>query len=131
MSKAAAKAKTKKAAAKTVKAKKPKYPEKFTATTIAKYLAEVHELPQKKAKEIMEDLFDVMHAGAMGGERVPVGNFGKIFVKVKPARKARVGRNPMTGEEIKIPAKKATKVPKFTFSKNMKEAVLKAKIKTK
>ncbi len=40
-----------------------------------------------------------------------------------------IARNPATGEEIMIPAKPATKVPRFTFSKVFKEAALKAKVK--
>ncbi len=114
---------------KAVKKPKVKYPEKFTAQTIVTYISEKHEMPKTQAKEIIEDLFDVISEGAMRGERVPVGKFGKLYVKVKPATKARMGRNPITGEDIKIAAKKATKVPKFTFSKAYKEISLKAKIK--
>ncbi|HON80023.1 MAG TPA: HU family DNA-binding protein [Spirochaetota bacterium] len=121
--------KEKKTAAPAVKKAKVKYPEKFTAQTIANYISEKHEIPKARAKEIIEDLFDVISEGAMKGERVPMGKFGKIFIKLKPATKARMGRNPITGEEIKIAAKKATKVPKFTFSKSYKEQALTAKIK--
>lgn len=119
----------KKSAVKTAAKAKVKYPEKFTAQTIVSYISEKHEIPKAKAKEMMEDLFDVINAGVMKGERVPVGKFGKVYVKVRPATKARMGRNPITGEEMKIAAKKATKVPKFTFSKAYKEEALKAKIK--
>ncbi|NCU32193.1 MAG: HU family DNA-binding protein [Candidatus Moranbacteria bacterium] len=108
---------------------KVKFPEKFTAQTIINYVSEKHEIPKAKAKEMIEDLFDVINAGVMKGERVPMGKFGKVYVKVRPATKARMGRNPITGEEMKIAAKKATKVPKFTFSKAYKEAALAAKIK--
>ena len=121
--------KEKKTAAPAVNKTKVKYPEKFTAQTIANYISEKHELPKARAKELIEDLFDVISEGAMKGERVPMGKFGKIFIKMKPATKARMGRNPITGEEIKIAAKKATKVPKFTFSKSYKEQALTAKIK--
>ncbi len=110
---------------------KVKYPEKFTASAIIQYIADKNNISKKQAKEIIEDLYDVINAGAMNGQRVPVGNFGKLYVRVKPATKARMGRNPITGEDIKIPAKKATKVPKFVFSKAFKEASLKAKINTK
>ncbi len=109
--------------------KKINLPEKFTAQTMLKYITEKHELPKAKAKAIMDDIFDVIHAGVLKGERVPVGNFGKMHIKMKPATKERVGRNPITGEEIVIAPKKATKVPKFTFSKNYKEAALKATLK--
>lgn len=118
-----------KSAVKTAAKAKVKYPEKFTAQTIVNYVSEKHEIPKIKAKEMIEDIFDVINAGVMKGERVPMGKLGKVYVKVKPATKARMGRNPLTGEEIKIAAKKATKVPKFTFSKAYKEAALSAKIK--
>jgi len=115
--------------AKTQKPKKVKYPDKFTASSIVSYIADKHELPKKHAKDIIDDLYDVINAGVMKGERIPVGKFGKLHVRVKSATKSRVGRNPITGEEIKIPAKRATKVPKFSFTKNFKEGVLKAKVK--
>jgi DNA-binding protein HU-beta len=112
-------------------AKSVKFPEKFTAQTMLKYITEKHDLSKAKAKDIIEDVFEVVNAGIMKGERVPVGKFGKMFIKERPATKERMGRNPLTGEEIKIAAKKATKVPKFTFSKTYKEAALKATIKKK
>jgi nucleoid DNA-binding protein len=65
----------------------------------------------------------------MRGERVAIGKMGKIFIKMRPARAAHMGRNPLDGQEIKIPAKPATKVPRFTFSKTFKELALKAKVK--
>jgi DNA-binding protein HU-beta len=95
------------------------------------YVSEKHDIPRTKAKEILEDVFDVIHAGVVKGERVPVGKFGKLYIKLKPATKARMGRNPITGEEIMIAAKKATKVPKFTFSKSYKDLALKAAVKSK
>ena len=108
---------------------KVKYPDKYTAQSILQYISEKHDIRKARAKEIIEDVFDVIHAGVIKGERVPVGKFGKLHIKVKPATKARMGRNPITGEEIKIAAKKATKVPKFTFSKAYKDAALKASVK--
>lgn len=119
----------KKAAPKEAAKTKASYPAKYTAQAIVKYIAEKHAVPRAKAQEIIDDVFDVINAGVIKGQRVPVGKFGKLFIKVKPATKERLGRNPLTGEEITIPAKKATKVPKFTFSKSYKELALKATIK--
>lgn len=51
------------------------------------------------------------------GEKVTLVGFGTFSVK---KRKARTGRNPRTGKEIKIPAVKA---PKFTAGKALKQAV--------
>ena len=109
--------------------KKVAYPEKYTESQMIQYIAEKHEIPRAKSKEFITDLFEMITAGVLKGERVPVGKLGKIYFGVKPARKAHMGRNPATGEEIKIAAKRATKVPKFSFSKVFKEAVLKARVK--
>ncbi len=122
---------SKKTAAKSSVKAKIGYPERYTAQTIVKYISEKHDIPRSKAQEIIDDTFDVINAGVIKGERVPVGKFGKLFIKVKPATKERLGRNPLTGEEITIAAKKATKVPKFTFSKSYKELALKATVKSK
>ncbi len=116
---------------KAVKKAKVQYPEKFSNSAIISYISEKHDIKKADAKELIEDLFDVINAGVMKGERVGLGNFGKLFIRVKPASKARMGRNPLTGEEIKIAAKPATKVPKFSFSKAFKEEAKKAKIKKK
>ena len=124
----------KKAPASTSRAKPPKkikYPETFTLTSMSKCISDHHGITRNAAKSIVDDVFGIIHAGVMKGERVPVGTMGKAYIGVRPARKARLGRNPFTGEEIKIPAKRATKVPKFSFSKAYKEAVLKARIQKK
>ena len=112
----------------TKKSVKAKYPEKYTVTAIIDYLSKMHEIPKKKTKEIVESLFDVINAGVMRGERVAVGKFGNLYVRIKPRQKARKGRNPQTGEEITIAAKPASKVPKFNFSRNFKETARKAKL---
>ena len=130
-----AKASTPKAVAKTAqkpaaaKEKKVAIPQNFTVNSMANYLAEVRDISKKDAKEILDVIIGLIEAGVLQGNRVPLGKIGKVYAKVKPATKARKGRNPITGEEITIAAKKATKVPKFTFSKGFKEDVLKAKIK--
>ncbi len=113
------------------KEKKVALPQSYTVSSMAAYLAESKELSKKDAKDILELVFNMIEAGVLQGERVPIGKIGKVYAKVKPATKARKGRNPITGEEMTIPAKKATKVPKFAFTKGFKEEVLKAKIKAK
>ena len=51
------------------------------------------------------------------GDRISLVGFGTFSIS---KRAARIGRNPQTGAEIKI---KATKVPKFSAGKSLKEAV--------
>ncbi len=106
-----------------------KVPDKLTSASLIDYLAAKNSLVRKNVKQILEDLFEVVGAGVMRGERVALGKVGKMLIRVRPARAAHMGRNPLTGQEIKIPAKPARKVPRFTFSKTFKEAALKAKAK--
>ena len=106
-----------------------KVPDKLTSASMIEYFAEKNGLVRKEVKHVLEDLFEVVGAGVMRGERVALGKMGKMFIRVRPARAAHMGRNPLTGQQIKIPAKPATKVPRFTFSKTFKEAALKAKAK--
>jgi nucleoid DNA-binding protein len=101
------------------------YPEKYNISSMLKFVSKKNDLTQKQMKDIWESVFDVIEKGVVKGERVPIGNMGKIYIHNKPARKARKGRNPRTGEEIVIPAKKSTKVPKMRFSKVFKENVQK------
>ena len=116
-------------AQKSVKKAKVKFPDKCSNSAVIKYISENNGISRKQAKEIIEDVFNVINNGVLNGERVNVGSFGKIFIRVRPATKERQGRNPLTGQEITIPAKKATKVPKFSFSKAFKEKAKNAKTK--
>jgi nucleoid DNA-binding protein len=106
-----------------------KVPDKLTSASIVGYLAEKNGLVRKDVKQVLEDLYELIGTGVMRGERVALGKIGKMFIRMRPARAARTGRNPLTGQEITIPAKPATKVPRFTYSKVFKEAALKAKVK--
>ena len=48
----------------------------------------------------------------------------KLVVATRPKTKARIGRNPLTGEEIQIPAKPERKVIRARIMKSLKDAVL-------
>jgi nucleoid DNA-binding protein len=120
---------TKKVAAKKKPAPKAQYPEKYTSTSMVAYLAQKHKMPRTQMKLIFDSVLDVVAAGVKKGDRVPLGKIGKLYYRVRPARKARKGRNPSTGEEILVPAKRATKVPKFSFSKGFKDEILKVRAK--
>jgi DNA-binding protein HU-beta len=105
-----------------------KAPEKLTSASMIGFLAEKNQLARKDVKQLLEDLYELVGTGVMRGERVAMGKIGKMFIRIRPKREARIGRNPATGEDIQIAAKPATKVPRFTFSKTFKEAALKAKV---
>jgi DNA-binding protein HU-beta len=72
---------------------------------------------KKTAQEAVDCVLTSITSSLKKGEDVTLTGFG-TFKVVK--RKARKGRNPFTGEEIKI---KATKAPKFSPGKALKDAV--------
>jgi DNA-binding protein HU-beta len=87
-----------------------------TKSQILAQVAEDAEISKKEATAAVESLVDQAYKGAKDGFTVP--GLGKI---VKQRRKARMGRNPQTGEAIKIPAKT---VLKFRIAKAAKDAIL-------
>jgi len=76
-------------------------------------------LTKKDAERVVAATFETVTETIKAGEKVSVSGFGIFEVKT---REARVGRNPRTKEEIKIPA---TKLPAFKASKTLKDAVAK------
>jgi DNA-binding protein HU-beta len=80
------------------------------------HLADKTDLPKKQVAALFEEMFTLACKEAKNGFVLP--GFGKL---VLANRKARIGRNPQTGEPIKIPAKR---VCKFRLAKQMKDAVL-------
>lgn len=80
-------------------------------------VADAVGLPKKQAQAAVEAVFDTIVKTMSKGEDVAIPGFGTFRVY---KRKARMGRNPATGEQIRIPA--ATK-PKFRAGKLLKEAV--------
>jgi DNA-binding protein HU-beta len=88
-----------------------------TAKQIAQTLAEKHELQKKSTIALFDDFFAAITKSLKKGERVRMGDIGILQVR---KRAARMGRNPQTGEPIKI---KASKKVAFRASKVLKEAI--------
>ena len=91
---------------------------KMTKTQIMSALSEQTGLSKKEVTNVVETMVEMAYKEAKKNGEFTVPGLGKL---VKVARKARMGRNPATGEEIKIPAKT---VAKFRLAKAAKEAVL-------
>ena len=89
----------------------------MTKSQVAGYIAGKFDLTKKQGTMILEELAALAAKQAKNGFVFP--GVGKLVV-VK--RKARMGRNPQTGEPLKIPAKT---VLKFRIAKAMKELALK------
>ncbi|MBZ0156890.1 MAG: HU family DNA-binding protein [Alphaproteobacteria bacterium] len=74
-------------------------------------------LTKADATKALDATLDAVKVSLKKGQKVTLVGFGTFSVS---KRKARKGRNPRTGAEIKIPA---TKIPKFTAGKTLKDAI--------
>lgn len=89
---------------------------KMTKSQIAEHLSKKNDMTKKAAVEFLDSLANLAYKEAKNSFTLP--GFGKL---VLVNRKARMGRNPQTGEAIKIPAKR---VVKFRVAKAAKDAIL-------
>ena len=90
----------------------------MTKSQLVQKLAEATELSKKQADTTLQALVDLTVGTVKKGEPVKIPGLG-TFRKVQT--KARMGRNPQTGEAIKIPARKKVR---FSVAKTFKESVL-------
>ena len=89
----------------------------MTKADLVDRVADGGELSRRQAGHIIDLVLDEISDALKKGERVALTPFGSFVVR---ARKAREGRNPKTGERIKIAARK---VPAFVAGKGLKDAV--------
>ena len=98
-------------------AKKAATPATITLKHLAAALSEEHELSKKSAEAILGDLVGKITKHLKKGARIRLNGLGILVVR---KRGPRMGRNPATGEAIKI---KASKKVAFRASKELKEAI--------
>ncbi len=96
---------------------------RMSQSEILGHFAEKFELKRAVAKEFFTELAELATREVKRNGEFVLPGFGKM---VMAQRKAREGRNPATGETIKIPAKTTLK---FRIGKAMKDSVLPAKKK--
>ena len=80
----------------------------LTQTQLAAAVADRAGISRTEAKNVLTALEEVVLAEIGNAEKVKIGNLVQLTVRLKPATKARAGRNPATGEEITISAKPAS-----------------------
>ncbi|MBW7836558.1 MAG: HU family DNA-binding protein [Sphingomonadales bacterium] len=115
--KPAKKAAPAKAARKPAKAAAKATPSVVTLKHLAAEIAAAHEMAKKQAETIMNDVVDLLVKNLKKGVRIRLAGLGVLQVR---KRAARMGRNPATGEAIKI---KASKKVAFRAAKELKEAI--------
>ncbi len=108
-------AKTTKTAA--TKTDKPVKVDVITLRHIGNALAEAHDMPKKLANEVLANMVTMVTTHLKKGAKIRIGGLGILQVRKRPAR---MGRNPATGEAIKI---KASKKVAFRAAKDLKEAI--------
>ena len=96
---------------------KPKASKPITTKQLAYTLADQHQLTKKQGQQMLEDLVGLITKHLKKGERVKIAGLGILQVR---KRAARMGRNPATGEAIKI---KASKKVAFRATKELKMAI--------
>jgi DNA-binding protein HU-beta len=92
-------------------------PATVTLKHLAAALSESHGLPKKQAEAVLGDLVVLTTKHLKKGDKIRLSGLGILQVR---KRAARMGRNPATGEAIKI---KASKKIAFRAAKELKEAV--------
>ena len=104
-------------AAKAAKSSKSGKVETVTLKHLAAALAEAHNMPKKQSVEMLTDMVSMIGKHLKKGQRIRMPGLGIMQVRHRPAR---MGRNPATGEPIKI---KASKKVAFRVAKELKESV--------
>jgi DNA-binding protein HU-beta len=89
----------------------------MTKTQLVRHMAEQHEMSNKQVAAFLDALAEIAIKETKKNGVFVVPGLGRL---VKSARKARMGRNPQTGEAIKIPAKT---VVKFRVAKAAKDSI--------
>lgn len=90
----------------------------MTKSQLSSHIADKAGITKKAANDIIDELADVAYKETKKNGQFTFPGVGKL---VLDERKARTGRNPATGETIKIPKKK---VVKFRVAKAAKDAIL-------
>jgi DNA-binding protein HU-beta len=107
----------KKAAAKPAAAGAKKTPSVLTLKHLAADLAGSHDMPKKAVEGVLNDFVTLIGKNLKKGAKLRITGLGILQVRHRPAR---MGRNPATGEAIKI---KASKKIAFRAAKDLKESI--------
>ena len=89
----------------------------MTKAELVEEVTRVTELPRKESEAVVETIFESIIAALQSDDKIEIRGFGSFRTR---QRRGRTGRNPKTGESIKIPAAKTVK---FTAGKAFKDAV--------
>ena len=96
---------------------KKKAPTVSTSALTSEVAGHFEQIPKKLTKEVVSTFLEIIEGYVTTGNKVRIDKLGILQVKERAARK---GRNPQTGEEIRIPASKKVS---FRVASSLKEKV--------
>ena len=89
----------------------------MTKSELIEEVSDRLDVPRNRASAIVNAIFDAMKGALLEDERIELRGFGSFSIRNYDAR---VGRNPRTGEEVKVPPKKSVH---FKVGKELKQRV--------
>jgi nucleoid DNA-binding protein len=93
-----------------------------TQAQLVDAVSETTGYSKSDVRHVLQSLDDVVIELLANAEKVKIGQLVQLEVKIRPPRKARMGRNPATGEAVKIAAKGAAPVVRARILKRAKDA---------
>jgi DNA-binding protein HU-beta len=94
-----------------------------TLKHLAEWAGYNHDVPKKQATAMLTGFVDDIGRVLKKGSKIRIANLGILQVRIRPARPARMGRNPATGEAVRIKASRASKKVAFRVAKALKETI--------
>jgi integration host factor subunit beta len=89
----------------------------MTKADLIEEVARAVEMTRKDSEVIVETIFDSIVRSLRAGDKIEIRGFGSFRTR---QRKARIGRNPKTGDRVEVPART---IPFFKPSKELKDSI--------
>ena len=90
---------------------------------LLKTVSERTGMARKEVEQVYEHTVRTIQDAVKGGQKVALTGFGRFTQRIQAARKAGMGKNPFTGEDIRIAARPERRLPRFSPAKQFKEYV--------
>jgi DNA-binding protein HU-beta len=90
---------------------------------LLKTVAERTGMARREVEQVYEHTLRTIQDAVKQGRKVTLSGFGRFNQRVRAARRAGMGRNPFTGESIRIAARPEQRLPRFAPAKQFKDYV--------
>ena len=97
--------------------------EALNRSQLLKTVADKTGMARKEVEQVYEHTLRTIADAVKQGRKVTLTGFGRFNQRVRAARKAGMGRNPFTGETIRVPARPELRLPRFAPAKQFKDYV--------